>query len=49
MTINELNKQLTELQIKDAKNKKDIKNLKKSISYIIKSCQDMQNSHHHMI
>jgi len=42
MTINELNKQLTELQIKDAKNKKDIKNLKKSISYIIKSCQDMQ-------
>lgn len=42
MTINELNKQLTELQIKDSKNKKDIKNLKKSISYIIKSCQDMQ-------
>ncbi|MGN0457415.1 MAG: hypothetical protein ACI4XC_03565 [Eubacterium sp.] len=42
LTINELNKQLTEMQIKDSKNKKDIKNLKKSIEYIMKSCQDMQ-------
>ena len=41
-SINVLNKKLTDLQIKDAKNKKEIKNLQKSIDYILKSCKDMQ-------
>jgi hypothetical protein len=41
-SIDVLNKKLTDLQIKDAKNKKEIKNLQKSIDYILKSCKNMQ-------
>ncbi len=41
-SIDVLNKKLIELQIKDEKNKKEIKSLKTSIDYILRSCKDMQ-------
>lgn len=39
--IEELNKQLTALEIQDEKNRKEIKNIKTSIKYLTKSCKDM--------
>ena len=39
--IEELNKQLTKMELEDEKNKKDIKNIKICIKYLKKSCKDM--------
>ncbi len=38
---NELNKQLTELELKDEKNRKEIKQMKTVLKYMKKSCKDM--------